>query len=166
MAEVFKEFSYGGRRYIASSDGYIISSATGKVLHERINSDGYKIVSLGADGERDGRIKVHRIIAELFVDNPYGFNEVNHIDFNRQNNKADNLNWMTHKDNVSYSVAAGHYTAKDGENNGRSRLTKESVSDIKLRLMEGEFATAIAREYGVGASTIYNIKLGNTWKSV
>ena len=48
---------------------------------------------------------VHRLVAELFVDNPHNHNVVNHIDENRSNNKAENLEWTTHAKNLAHKGA-------------------------------------------------------------
>lgn len=51
---------------------------------------------------------VHRLVAKYFVINkdPERFNVVNHLDENTHNNKADNLEWTTNKDNLAYSNVA------------------------------------------------------------
>lgn len=51
--------------------------------------------------EFGGHYRVHRAVAELFVPNPNNYNEVDHIDGNKFNNRADNLRWVTHKENAN-----------------------------------------------------------------
>ena len=46
---------------------------------------------------------VHRTVAQVFIPNPYGYADVNHIDENKENNSIDNLEWIPHKKNVQYS---------------------------------------------------------------
>ncbi len=44
---------------------------------------------------------VHRMVAELFVDNPNNYNEIDHINAHPHDNRAVNLRWCTHKDNIN-----------------------------------------------------------------
>lgn len=163
----WKYFEYKGLKYKVSNDGIIIGLARNKVIKQRINKDGYAIVTLGCLKHRRS-VRVHRIVALLFVDNPYGYEEVNHLDFNSANNIYTNLQWCTHKDNVQYSIRAGNYVsaAKQGENNGRALLTVNDVVEIKQMLKDGVSNIKIGEKFGVAPSTIWNIKAGNTWKDV
>lgn len=87
----------------------LVKSGT-RLIHERIlksevcKSTGYAYVNL----HKDGKLKhctVHRLVALAFVDNPNNLPMVNHKDENRLNNSADNLEWITNEDNLSYSDA-------------------------------------------------------------
>jgi len=83
------------------------------------NMDGYLTAKLSKNSVSK-RIPVHRLVAEAFIENPYDLEEVNHKDYNRANNTVDNLEWISHGDNVRYSIAAGrHFCTRDlrGENN-------------------------------------------------
>ena len=165
---MYKTIKYGGLEYKVCSDG-IIYGQRGKPLQQRLNADGYLMVTLGRSHERRC-IRVHRIIAAAFVtnDRPSIKTEVNHIDFNRTNNDYRNLSWTSHRENVLYSVNAGRYNKgqHSGELNGRSVLSERDVKNIKHLLCKNIPATQIARVYGVGNSTIYNIKSGNTWNHI
>lgn len=45
-------------------------------------------------------VHVHRAVAEAFVENPNGYTDVDHIDNDKSNNSADNLQWLTHQENM------------------------------------------------------------------
>lgn len=55
-------------------------------------------------------VYVHRIIATLFIPNPYNYNQVNHKDCCPENNNVDNLEWMTQLQNHIYSINHGFMT--------------------------------------------------------
>ena len=66
------------------------------------NGYGYLIVTMHYDGKRQNRY-VHRLVAQAFIENPNGYNTINHKDFNKYNNHVENLEWCTQKYNVNYS---------------------------------------------------------------
>ena len=52
--------------------------------------------------------KVHRLVAQAFIHKPEGVKlEVNHKDGNKDNNQVDNLEWVTHQQNVKHSFDTG-----------------------------------------------------------
>ena len=67
----------------------------------------YYSVDLWYYDKRGKRIRqpeyVHRLVAKAFVPNPHGKKEVNHIDHNKENNKATNLDWVTRRENILLS---------------------------------------------------------------
>ena len=50
---------------------------------------------------------VHRVVAQAFIPNPYNKKEINHIDGNKENNKVDNLEWVTHLENMQHASKNG-----------------------------------------------------------
>lgn len=83
--------------------------------------DGYYWVwgRKGEDGKKHCHY-VHRIVARNFVPNPMGLSQVNHIDENKQNNRADNLEWCTPK-----------YNARYGRRNEKVNVTKRENGVIR-----------------------------------
>ena len=66
------------------------------------NGHGYKIVGLSLKNKRRNHY-VHRLVANAFCDNPDEGEVVDHIDHDRSNNSADNLRWISQRENVRYS---------------------------------------------------------------
>lgn len=114
---------------------------------------------------RGKTLRVHRLVAELFVPNPYGYVEVNHKDGNKTNNQATNLEWCSRGHNIAESYRLGLRNAK-GVNNSRAILSEEQVRTIRNRLVQYEYGLTaeIAKEYNVSRNCISNIKLGKAWK--
>lgn len=81
------------RNYLYGHHGDIILSTNDR--------RGYRGVTLFKDGKRY-YYAVHRLVAEAFIPNPLNLPEVNHLDENRANNEATNLEWCTRKENVNY----------------------------------------------------------------
>lgn len=96
-------------RDIAETTGYQVSNLgdvmgrRGKLLTPHVNQFGYKTVSPLVAGRAAYR-QVHRLVAIAFIPNPGKLPLVNHIDGNRLNNRADNLEWVTAKQNAERTV--------------------------------------------------------------
>lgn len=97
--------------YRVSKKGKIIPvRRSTKEIEERILvpenlSSGYQRVSLyNEDGSRT-KPRIHQLVANAFIENPDSKNkkEIDHIDGNKHNNRADNLRWCTHEENMRYA---------------------------------------------------------------
>lgn len=71
------------------------------------NNAGYKLVAIDQK-----MYLLHRVVAKTWVSNPENLPEVNHIDGNKKNNSADNLEWCTRSYNVRHAYANGLQTYK------------------------------------------------------
>lgn len=78
----------------------------GKLLKEGRETCGYSFVSLNYCGVRK-YARVHRLVAEAFLDNPYNKPQINHIDGNKQNNKVTNLEYCTKSENMFHAYKMG-----------------------------------------------------------
>lgn len=77
----------------------------GRLILQSIR-DGYYRVSLNGSGKKK-KCSVHRLVAEAFIGSGSEELIVNHIDGNKTNNKAENLNWMTKSENSLHAIALG-----------------------------------------------------------
>ena len=78
----------------------------GKVLKPKVDRYGYKVVTLSKNGKRKSYL-VHRLVAMAFIDNPLQKETVNHIDGNKLNNSAENLEWATQKEQKVHAIEMG-----------------------------------------------------------
>lgn len=74
-----------------------------KVLKGRKDKDGYLIVHL-CKNSRHKNYKIHRLVAEAFIPNPYNLPQINHINENKKDNNANNLEWCSSKYNANYGT--------------------------------------------------------------
>ena len=95
-------------REIVYSDGHM-QTVKGKKLHPHLTKHGYLLVGLNKNNIKK-RKHVHDLVAEAFIENPLGLEEVNHKDYNKGNNCVDNLEWITHEDNMNDMFK--HYNVK------------------------------------------------------
>lgn len=70
--------------------------------YEQNNKNKYFVISFN---NKD--YKFHRVVAELFIDNPLNKPFVNHKDGNKQNNVVSNLEWVTHSENMLHAYKIG-----------------------------------------------------------
>lgn len=94
FGEVMRLMSYDSRHHLRNS----------KILKQRKNSEGYMIVGLHKNG-KEKKFLVHRLVAQAFISNPKNYPEINHIDENKHNNFASNLEWCNREYNVNYGNA-------------------------------------------------------------
>lgn len=85
----------------------------GKILKPNKKSNGYMRIILCKNGVHKF-VYIHRLVAEAFVPNPENKPCVNHIDNERANNHADNLEWCTQKENVRHAAKQGRLCKENG----------------------------------------------------
>ena len=71
---------------------------------KRTSGTCYKTVNLWKDGKYHKKY-IHRMMAEVFIDNPNNYEFVNHKDEDGTNNHLSNLEWCTREYNVNYGTA-------------------------------------------------------------
>jgi hypothetical protein len=133
----------GYDNYWVSNFGNVYSSNKGDklILHNR---NGYKGVCL----YRSGLFKncyVHRLVAKHFVDNPDNKKYVNHINENKTDNRASNLEWATRKENLSHSM---HKTRT---------VSDDEIRKVKRMVCAGYSIKSIARKLKISKTTIGRI---------
>ncbi len=101
---------------------------------------------------------LHRLVALHFVPNPDNKPEVNHIDEDKHNPRADNLEWMTSSENSLHSCYK-----TTGSKVGNSKLKEDEVLEVVKLLEDGFPQTEIGEFFGVSNHTIHKIKTGANW---
>ena len=129
------------------------------ILKTAIDAKGYLRTSLSKNG-KTSTVKIHRVVAEAFLENPFDLPQVNHIDGNKQNNSVSNLEWISQSDNMKHACKTGLKLCS-GENNSCSKLTVHDVVEIRNSdLTQKELANL----YGVSKTTIARVIHHKSWK--
>lgn len=87
-----------------------------------------------------------------------------HLDGCPQNNKPNNLSWVTAKENSSHRII--HGTMKVGEDNHMSKLKNNNIKIILHKYKSGLTMQKIADEFGMCINSIWNVIQGNTWRHI
>lgn len=168
----FREVTVRRRTKLIAKDGEAINPKRRRqkaTIH--YNADGYPCYG--------GSVPVHLYVAHAWVEGYFEGAEVNHKDFNRNNYNADNLEWVTHKENIQYTIDNNYETvcqSKQGVHNGRATFTEEQIKYIRQLYSEGNSVTDIVRvfypelqtskQYRNIHSTFSNIVKNITWKNL
>lgn len=94
----------------------------GRILEQPLDKDGYPVVCLTKDGKRAKSQQAHIFVALTWVPNPLNLPQVNHIDENKTNNNAANLEWCDCKYNINWGTGIKR----------RSELKKKPVNQYTL----------------------------------
>lgn len=171
----------GFSNYVVTACGKIFSlnynhTGTRKELRQKVKA-GYMNVGITDDlGIRRFK-RVHRLVAETFIENQESKPEVNHKNGNKSDNRVENLEWATTSENRRHAFDTGlqkpHSANMNGNSQGsklpQSKLDEARVSEIrthhKSTRKRGERTW---EKYGIAESTYWYVvaKRGGTWKHV
>ncbi len=139
--------------YRVSDEGQI-KNKDERVMKARINC-GYMQINLHLEkGTKGKHFMVHRLVAEVFIPNPEEKPYVNHKDGNRVNNKAGNLDWVTHSENIRH-----RFDCLDTKTNARPVLQMDLRENF---IAQYTGLTEASKESGVSISNIYKCCNGRT----
>jgi len=106
MKEIWKDIEGYEGLYQVSNLGRVKSIITNIIMKPSYCKSNYLKVKLCKNG-RQKTIQIHRLVAENFIDNIYNKPQINHIDCNKENNRVDNLEWVTAKENTAHAINNG-----------------------------------------------------------
>lgn len=147
--------------YEVSSFGRVRNGA--RILKTWLSDQGYVLVRLSNPRSVE---RVHRLVASAFVDNKFGKPFVNHIDCDRANNMANNLEWCTQLENLKHSSNLGRMQRDywKGKRSPNALLSTAQANEIRRIYAQGEMSwERLGKLFEISKRTIGRIVNGESY---
>lgn len=152
-------------RVIMRSNG-VRQTIKEKICKEKILIDGgYYVVSLSKN-KKGKWVKVHQLVAKAFIPNPENKKEIDHINTIKIDNRVENLQWATRKENANNPLTRLKNSISSKNKKCNVKLKQNDIIEIKKCLSENNYRgiqTELAKQFNISISQINRIKLGKTW---
>ena len=145
------------------SDSGNIRNSKGKLIGLYKNDQGYVLARLANPRKT---VRVHRIVAKAFIQNPNSLPFVNHIDCARDNNNSSNLEWCTQWENLNHSQKLGRMQRDYwvGKRSPNANLDSKTVAQIRTEYSKGGVSwERLGVKFGVSKRTIGRIVSGESY---
>jgi hypothetical protein len=149
----------------------------GRILKPGKDKKGYLRVVLSIENKLCTK-KVHRLIAQTFIPNIENKPQVNHINGIKNDNRVDNLEWVTAKENTKHAIDNGLFyfntskqsiniNTKKGSLNVMSLLNEQKVKEIRQKFIPRKYTRKmLSIEYSVSENCIKDIVIRKSWKHI
>lgn len=172
MEELYKPLTdfIGFEKYEINSKGLIRDIKTKKNKCTYVNRKGYVEVRVKCAKVDPTRRylshRVHRLVALVFIENPFNLEEVNHIDGNKTNNDIANLEWVSHKRNMEHAKENKLLASTVGSCNSRAILNESIVNEICIDFSKNFSVSDVMSKYKITKNMSQKIYYKTSWKHV
>lgn len=143
----------------------LLEQPKARLLKLRIDKDGYSLAHLCASGIPK-KVKVHRLVAEAFLDPVEGKTQVNHKNGKKPDNQVSNLEWCDARENAIHAYKVLGKQVANGEAHHWSKLTTCQVIEIRMRHAKGESVALLSNAYSMSLMAIWRIVRHEAWKQL
>jgi hypothetical protein len=167
MKEHWKPFCHG--YYEISNKGRVYSVRRDIILSPGLSERGYALIITCVNYKRR-TCYIHRLVARKFISKRPNGMEINHQDLNKDNNRVDNLEYISSKENHAHAHKNGYIGGKSrpGEENPRAKLREEDVEYIRKYYVKHEndygIKSKLARRFGITNTHVGYIVKYKSWK--
>jgi hypothetical protein len=134
-----------------------------RIIKPSITNGGYYRLNL-INNKIKTSFSIHRLLALYFLPNIYNKPQVNHINGIKTDNRIENLEWCTAKENINHAFKIGLIIAKNGINHNKCKLNTFEV--LEIRENKNNTLKEISKKYNISISVISKIKHNKLWKHI
>lgn len=160
-SEVWVEVPNTDGRYSVSRNGLLRRNANNRLLKPSQTRKGYLRTAFGKGSKT---FFVHRIVAQAFIPNPKSLPSINHINGIKTDNRVENLEWVTHKENNIHALRTGLRDCY-GEASHYATITEKQAIEI-FENKEGLTVPELAKNHNASVDVVRQIHSGKTWLHV
>ena len=159
-----KKYLEGSKGYYACTDGHVYRNDV-KLKGASCGKDaGYRrLVIFYKDGSSKRHL-VHRIIAEAFIENQENKPCVNHINGKKDDNRVENLEWVTYSENTQHAVRTN--LIPSGSDKPQAKIDEKMVHQICQLMVDSWRNKEICEKFGLSKSIVTNIRNGVSWENI
>lgn len=154
MISILKEIKESENHVIDEYGNLYNKNNLNKPICQWIDNVGYKQSVIRVDGKRK-YLRIHRLVAIAFIQNPDDLPQVNHIDCNKLNNNVDNLEWVDNKTNTQHGYDNNLYYSKK---RSHPILVYDKLNDSFLYRFKS--IRSLCADLGLNRKTVSNILNG------
>lgn len=135
--------------YILFDDGEILGKDS-QIMMPQKDEKGYLRIRLrygNVDKYGACTYRIHRLVAENFIPNPHNKPQVNHINGDKTDNRAENLEWVTNSENIQHAI-------KTGLQDNTSDTMNKLGGQIRTAVERGYVVKDLAEKNGISEKTI------------
>lgn len=130
--------------YSINENGEVKNNKTNKLLKQSQHKNGYMSVSIKITNGSYKQYYVHRLVAETFLLNLDNLTDVNHKDYNKQNNSVENLEWCSRSDNLKHSY---NYENRNKNRKHAKELATKNHEKMKIKVTQRTLSGEFVAEY-------------------
>ena len=159
--EIYKNVVGFESQYKVSNYGNVLSIKTNKIRKPQIHKDGYFVLLFCVNYVRHTKY-IHRLIAEAFIPNQDNLPEVNHLNGDKTDNRIENLEWCSHKQNIQHAHNTGLIKNR---NNQHGIVGRKIAEEIRNKYIPHKYGVKkLMKEYNLSRGGVENIIYRMTYK--